>query len=395
MVPLRGRRIKEAEEALFGAKNLILKVKKMGIDTEDAERIYLEAKDHIRNKKIPQALERIEKSRKTAKLAYAQGIKGMLELKVNRLKDLTKELDSKNLNLPEIAKSLKEGNKGISGGVRDFKVGYKIVKEGLALAEKRLSRYKTIKRYLGAVRNALRPMEDYNPNITLVLEIRDSLDKIDNDITSGNIDNAEEEAKLLKKKAESTFRRFKVAYESINAFKKVMSDAQVLGAKIDYETKFKEAEDLLLTSKFADSSKIADWCTNQISNLLGDFKEVKHDVDQAREKVKEVKGWGFSAFESEEILKSAEEALKNHDFQAAKALSADCMEKAQNIRERHKISLELIQKAKEGLEKIKDDDMKAQNINEIITEAEDEFNRGNYKVTMEMLDRVFEALNGG
>jgi DNA-binding ferritin-like protein len=391
-LPLRGRRIKEAEEALFAAKNLILKVKRMGIDTEDAEKIYLEAKASLRNKKVPQALERIEIARKTAKTAYAKGIKGMLEIKITRLKDLSKELDSKNLNTPEIKSSLKEGNKALSGGVMDFKSGYKTVKEGLRQAEAKLTKYRVIGGYLGTVKNLLRPMEDYNPTISKVMEIRNNLDKIENDISLGKIENAEKEAKQLKKNAQRTYDLFKVAHESINAFKKVLSDAQVLGARIEYEVKYKDAESLLLSSKFRDSSKIADWCTEQISTLLVEFKDVKHDVDSAREKVKEVKGWGFSAFESENILKSAEEALKNHDFESAKALSADCLEKAQNIRERHKQSLELLQKAKEKAENM-NDDVDTQNIDNIISEAEDEFNRGNYQVTMEKLNRVFEALN--
>ncbi len=70
------------------------------------------------------------------------------------------------------------------------------------------------------------------------------------------------------------------------------------------------------------------------------------------------------------------------------------MEKAQNIRERHKQSLDLLQKAKEMVENIKDNETKYQNINEIISQAEEEFNRGNYQVTMEILDRVFEGLGG-
>lgn len=392
-MPLLGRRIKEAEEALFAAKNLILKVKRMGIDTEDAEKLYLEAKAHLRDKKVPLALEKIESAKKTAKMAYANGIKGMLENKVQRLKELSKDLEAKNLNSQEITNSLKDGNKALSGGVKEFKSGYRTVKQGLNLAEGKLAKYRIINGYQVSVRNLLRPMEDYNPKITVVMELRNNLDKIDKDVLSGNIENVESEAKQLKKSAERIYRHFKVAYKSINDFKKVKSDAQVLGATIEYEAKYKEAEDLMLQSKFADSAKISDWCTDQISTLLTDFKDVKHDVDLAREKVKEVKGWGFSAYESEEILKSAEEALSNHDFESAQALSADCIEKAQTIRERHKRALELIQKAKEDLEKNKDEDIDHANINEIISEAEEEFNRGNYKMAMEKLDRIFKALN--
>jgi predicted transport protein len=210
----------------------------------------------------------------------------------------------------------------------------------------------------------------------------------------GEIDSAEDEAKILKNDVEQTYKHFKVAFDSITAFEKVMSDAKVLGANIDYQTKFLKAQDLMLKSKFKDTSKIADWCTTQISEVLIRYKEAKHDVDLAKEKVNEVKSWGFSAFETEKILNSAQEALKNHDFESAKSLSKECIDKAQNIRERHKNSLELLQKAKDEVEKIKTRGIETKNMESIISEAEAEFNRGDYEATIDKLNQVFEVVSG-
>jgi hypothetical protein len=105
-----------------------------------------------------------------------------------------------------------------------------------------------------------------------------------------------------------------------------------------------------------------------------------------------VENWGFSTYEVEKILNLAKEALKNHDFIVAKAKSKECIEKASNIRERHKESLQLIQKAKEEIEKIKAQGADIKDAENIILEAEGEFNRGNYGASQEKINGVLDQL---
>lgn len=392
-MPLLGRRIREAEEKLLGAKKLILKVKRMGIDTREAEKIYLEAKNNLKNKKIVPTLEGIESARKSVKTAYAKGIKGMLEVKVKRLDDLVKDMKRKNLEFKKIEKDLKKGKSALDGGVKEYKAGYSAVKEGLKQAEAKLSKFNIISGFLATTRNQLRPMEDFNPNITVVIEFRKKFDDIDSDLKSGKIESLENSAKKLKENVEKAYGPFKLAHESIKTFEKNISDARILGATLDFQSEYQKAMDLILKSRFKEASEMAETNTNEISEVLTKYKEAKHEVDMAKDKVDEVKSWGFSAFESEKILNLAQEALKNHNFESAKSMSKECIEKAQNIRDRHKKSLELLHRAKDELEKFKNTGKETKNMENIISEAESEFNRGDYKATMDKLDEVFKAFS--
>ena len=65
-MPIWGGKRKEAEEALSQAKALIIKVKKRGIDTSYAERMYREAKSALQNRRYSDAFEGIKKAKKSA-----------------------------------------------------------------------------------------------------------------------------------------------------------------------------------------------------------------------------------------------------------------------------------------------------------------------------------------
>jgi len=137
---------------------------------------------------------------------------------------------------------------------------------------------------------------------------------------------------------------------------------------------------------------IADKSREEISDVLKKHKDARYHVDMAQEKVTEVKSWGFSAFEAERELNSAKEALKNHEFEKAIALSKESKEKAGKIRERHKRLSELIRSAKEEVENLKAKGVDTSDIEQIISEAENEFYKGDYGASEEIIDRVFKAV---
>jgi hypothetical protein len=322
----------------------------MGIDTKEAEELYLEAKAQIRNKKYGPAMEGIEEAKKTVKAAYAKGIKGMLELRTKELEKKIREMESQNLDTTTPKEDLKKAKSALSGKVNDLREGYKLAKEGLRVSENRLSRFYVISNMMKSTRNMIRPMDNYDPKMPILEEIQERLKNIENLMDEGKLKSAESQGKALVEEVEPQAMKFKEAAEAISSLRKAMQDADVLEANLDYESQFQEAHILILKGRFTDASKIALFHKNNISSLLDSFREAKHEVDLADEKVKEVKGWGFSAYEAEKALNMAEEALKNHEFEKAKEISLESREMAGNIRDRHKQSLEMIQNAKKELE---------------------------------------------
>jgi hypothetical protein len=393
ILPLRGRKKEDAHTALVSAKTLIIKVKKMGIDTAEAEELYLEAKAQLKNKKYGPAMEGIEEAKKTVKVAYAKGIKGMLEIKKNDLDKKIKEMESRNLDTKTVKVNLKKAKGSLSGKVKELREGYKAAKDGLRLAESTLSQFNIVSGLIKSIQNLIRPISDYDPEISILSKYNERLDQIKKLVDEGKLKSAESEARLLGKELKGDNIRFLSASGSISALKKVIQDAEILEANIDYTSKFQEVHDLILYGRFTDASKIARYHTKEISSFLSEFREARHAVDLANEKVVEVKGWGFTAYEAEEALNIAKRALKDHEFEKVMKISQESREMAVSIRERHKQSLNLITKAKEELERFRSQGNQVQEIEISLSDAEDLFNRGDYGASMEKIDLVLKEIN--
>ncbi len=389
-MPIWGRSKREAHEALSSAKEIIIKVKKKGIDTSLAEGWYKEAKKAIKNRRYSDALDRIEKAKKSGKLAYAKGIEDRLKLRISMLEKRIGEMNAKNLDTKVLSISLKKAKSSLKDGVKGYKKGLKVAKEGLDRAEEKLEKFEKLSGHLSFTAKLLRRMEDYSPNLSVLKVQKERLLSVEKLKENGKIENALKEAKNLFEDVNNIMQNFSSAQDSINALEKVIRDGDVLEANIGSLSKMEDAKTLFLKGEFESSIKIADANREEISDLLQKHKDAKHYVDIAKEKVSDVKNWGFSAFEAEKELNSAKEALKNHEFEKAIALSKESKEKVGKIRERHKRSLELIHSAKEEVENLKARGVDTTDIEQIIRNAENEFNKGDYGTSEEIIGRVFE-----
>ncbi|UCG69228.1 MAG: hypothetical protein JSV09_15860 [Thermoplasmata archaeon] len=238
----------------------------------------------------------------------------------------------------------------------------------------------------------LRRMGDSRPNLLALKEYKERLETVENLKSMGKIESALKEAEKLNKEVKNTFDMFYMSLDSIIALEKVVKDADVLEADLGDLSKLQESEALLMEGKFENAMEIADENREEISKLLKKHKDAKYQVDMAMEKIQEAKNWGFSVFEAERSLQSAKEALKNHDFAKAVTKSMESKEKASTIRERHRRSLELIQKANNEMEKFKEKGAKSSEMEEIVKEAEFEFDRGDYTASEEKIGRFFEII---
>jgi hypothetical protein len=394
-LPIWGRRKREAQEALSSAKEIIIKVKKKGIDTSLAEGLYKEAKKAIKNRKYSDALQKMEEAKKSAKLAYAKGIKGRLQLRISMLEKKIGEMKAKNLETKVLSISLKKAKTSLKGGVKDYKQGLKAAKEGLGRAEEKLEKFERFSGYLVSTGTLLRRMGDYSPDLSVLKVHKERLLTLEKLKSNGKIETGLKEAKNLFEDVKNTMDRLSEAYDSIKALEKVVKDGDVLGANIDSLSKLQDAKALLNEAKFESTCKIADKSREEISAVLKKHKDARYHVNMAQEKVTEVKSWGFSAFEAERELNSAKDALKNHEFEKAIALSKESKEKAGKIRERHKRLSELIRSAKEEVGSLRAKGVDTSDIEQIISEAENEFYKGDYGASEEIIDRVFEAVKEG
>jgi hypothetical protein len=390
---LLGNKKKEAEEKLVSTKKLILKVKRMGMDTKEAENLYLEAKSALKNKKYAQALDGLENAKKSAKKTYSIGIKAMLEIKISQLDKKLNEMQDKNLNTSKINKLINEAKSYQKGNVRENKQGLKAIKEGLRLSNHKLTKFNRISEYMSQTRSLVRKIEEYDPNIEIIKIFKEKMDAAQDLINLGKINDAEDLAKELHAKMKKENEKFKEARKSIDAFKKVISDANILGTQFDSQSQLEQAQNMLLKGDFTSALEIAEKTKSEIAPVLQEYKEAKYHVDSAFNKVQEVKNWGFSTYEAQKILESAQEALLHHDFEKAKVKSEECKENATSIRERHKQSLDLIQKAKDEVEKIKAKGQDTSDYENIISDAEAEFNKGNYNAIKDKLERVFQVIS--
>lgn len=391
-MPIWGRKRREALEALSSAKKLIIKVKKKGIDTSQAETLYKEAKSAIKNRRYNQALEGIEEAKKSAKRAYAKGIKERLKLRVSTLSKSIDEMQSKNLDTEGLKGFLQEAETSLKGGVKDYKHGLKAAREGLRKAEDKLEKFHRVTGLLASTGALLRRMEDRSPDLKALNVHKDSLSKLEKLKSNGKIKSSLKEAEKFHAEVKDTMDRFSKAHDSIKALKKVVKDGEVLDADIGDLSKLHDAKVLLIDGEFEKACKIADNSREDISTLLIKHKDAKYHVDMATERILEVKNWGFSAFEAERPLNTAKEALRNQEFEKAIALSKESKEKASTIRERHKRSLELIRLAKEEVEKIKAKGVDTSGMEDIISEAEEDFDKGDYSASEERIMGFFEMV---
>jgi hypothetical protein len=391
-LPIWGRKRKEAEEALSSSKKLIIKVKKKGFDTSEAEKLYKKGKKAIKNKRFTDAHEFIEEANTSAKKAYAKGIKQRLSKRISELDKKIKELESKKFETKSEKKSLKKAIRSLEKGVKSYKEGLKAVRLGLHDADVKSKKIVKIDELLFLTNSMLREIEYQNPEFPRLRDLRNRLKKLEEMKEKGEFESALKPAKKLNTEVKSLNQRHMRAYESISALKKKVKDVEVLQAKIDAAPKLKEAEDLLNQEKFDLAIKTANESISEISTFLTQFRESKHHVDTAQEKINQVKSWGFSAFEAERDLDSAKEALDTNNFEEATKVAKEAIEKASTVRDRHKRSLELIQRAREKVGKIRENGEETKEYEVIIDEAENEFNRGGYSASDEKINSMLKTL---
>jgi chromosome segregation ATPase len=392
-LPIWGRKRKEAEEALSESKKLIIKVKKKGFDTSEAEKLYKKGKRAIKNKRFTDADVLIEEANTSAKRAYAKGIKERLSKRISELENKIKELESKKFETKSERKSLKIASKSLDKGVKSYKEGLKAVRLGLHDADVKFKKIVKVNELLFLINSQLREIENQNPEFPRLGDLRKRLKTLEETRDKGEFESALKPTTKLNAEVKSLNERHLGAYESISALKKKVKDVEVLQAKIDAAPKLKEAEDLLNQEKFDLAIKTANESVSEISSFLSQFRESKHHVDTASEKVNEVRSWGFSAFEAERDLDSAKKALDSNNFEEATKIAKEAIEKASTVRERHKRSLELIKSAKDEVAKIKKKGEDTMEYDVIIDEAEDEFNKGDYGASDEKINSMLKTLN--
>ncbi|UCE36924.1 MAG: hypothetical protein JSW00_15710 [Thermoplasmata archaeon] len=391
-MPIWGRKKREAEEELSSAKKLIIKVKKKGIDTSEAQELYKEAKRAIKNGKYGIAAKKIEEAKKSAKKAYAKGIKRKLELRISKLKKKIKDMEAKNLDSEKANKKLKKARTSLKAGIKSYKEGLKHAKEGLKIAQAKVQAFNKVSSLQASTSAMLRRIEDQNPDLSKIKDFRVRLAKLDDVKAKREIEEALVQAQKLNAEVKIFKERYFKVYEAISALKKVVADVEVLGANIDAQSKLDEAMALLSSQKFKTARKLAFESTKEISDFLSKYRDAKYHVDMAQEKVLEVKGWGFSAFDAEKTLNSSKEALNENRFEEAIERSKEAKEKASTIRERHAHSLELIHSARDEIAKIKTKGADITEYEDIINKAEDEFNRGDYGASDEKIKGFFEMI---
>ncbi len=391
-MPLRGSKKKEIREELASAKELIIKIKKKAIDTSEAEGLYKDAKKAIKNRKFHVAKKGIEEAKKSAKRAYAKGIKKKLEARISKLNENIKKMKAKNLDTSGIEKFLKEAQTSLKEGVKSYKNGLKAARVGLKIAEDTLKKFGTLSTLLAQTGAMLRRIADFNSHLPTLKKFQVRLNEIEEGMLKEKIESNLKKAQKLYEEVTNLKERYNKAFEAITSLEKVVRDADVLGANIKTQSKLDEAKILLSEEKFETACKIAKKSQKEISTFLSGYKDSKYHVDLAEEKIEEVKGWGFSAYEAEKALNLAKEALKNHEFEKATQLSKESKEMAINIRERHKHSLDMINSAKDEVASLKDRGEDLSQYEDIITEAEDEFNRGDYGASDEKIKGIFEFL---
>lgn len=391
-MPIWGRKRKEAEEALSESKKLIIKVKKKGFDTSEAEKLYKKGKRAIKNKRFSEAHELIEEANTSAKRTYAKEIKEKLSKRISELEKKIKELESKKFETKSERKSLKKAKSSLEKGVKTYKEGVKAVRKGFHDADVKLKKIVKVNELLFLTNSILRGIENQNPEFPRLGDFRNRQKKLEEMKEKGEFQSALKPAEKLNMEVKSLNKRHLKVYKTMSALEKVVNDVEVLQAKIDASQKLKEAQALVKQEKFDLARKIAEESKSEISNFLTHFRESKHHVDMAQEKVNEVKSWGFSVFEVERDLDSAKEALDANNFEEATKVAKEAINKASTVRERHKRSLELIQRAKEEVAKIRDEGKDTKEYDAFIDEADNEFNRGDYSASDEKINSLLKTL---
>ena len=393
-MPLFGKKKLKAQEALEEAKELIIKVKKKGIDTSRAQKIYKEAKKAIRNRRYKEALEIIETAKKSAKKAYAKGIRERLELRISNLEERIEEMQKYNLETKELKRLLKKAKVTLKKGIKEYKNGLKAAKKGLKIADEKLEIYHKIKKSLSSTAWMLKRIEDFSPDIVILKDLSQRMVKLEEMMAQGKVDDALSQSEELEAEVKSIKEKYSVAYDSIKALEQVIKDSEVLGAKIHADTQLEAAKSFLTEGKFQEAHETADKSKKEISEVLDRYKNAIHYVDGASEKLSEAKTWGFSSVEAERALNEAKEAMLRLEFDKAIELSKRSQEAASTIREKHKRSLELIQTAKDELERAREKGFETTEIERILKEAENDFDNGEYGSLEEKINDLLGRIRG-
>lgn len=387
-----GKKRQKVEEALEETKALIIRIKKKGVDTTQAQKLYKEAKDSAKNRDFGAAMEGLELAEKSAKRAYARTIRETLSDRTAKLEACLSELEKKNLDTRKVKNLYNKAQTALEKGVAGYKTGLSVSKEGLAVAEKQLERHAELTEMLSTTAFTLRRMEDKNPELSIIPPLSERISALEALMTKGKVEQAMGEARNLESEVKGLNARFLEAHEAVLAFGKVVRDVEVLGANIEMSGHLEKARSELSGGRFKEAQELARTGESRVKPLLRDFREAQHHVDIASAKVTEAKGWGFSAFDAETTLLKAREALGDNRFEEARSLAQEALEKASTIRERHKASLAMINSAREEIARLEAAGSEVADLEGSLKEAEDIFYKGDYsssdKKVRELLDTL-------
>jgi hypothetical protein len=268
------------------------------------------------------------------------------------------------------------------------------VKSTLKKTEGTLDNLRMIKDTITTTNSIIRDIKEHELEIDSILGINEDVSELKDLLEGGKIEEALPKAKKLKMEIEILRAKSIKVLESINNLQKLIFDSDVLGVNIgDKSEILDKIRESVKNSDFNEAFDASEKQQKSIISIIKEFKMAKSYVDKAESAVAKAKEWGFFPSEAQEKLDSAKDALGNNEFEKAIEMAKLAKDSASSIRENHKRTLKLIQETKEKLQFIKGSESDTTRIKEIINDAEEEFNNGNYESCGMKINKAQEFLD--
>lgn len=376
-----GKKKNIAKEALESADKIITRVKMKGGKVSDAKKLYEQAEAFFEEKNYEEAIEFAEKAEKKVKSTYVKHFKKKVEKNIELLKKEINEMNAAGMEtkrpdfILDKSQALLEKKK-----LKYIKQAEKIVKIGLKKTNEGLKDLESIKECIISTNSIIRDIKEYGIEIDIIEKYENDVNKLKELFKTGNFEEAGPKAKILRKETDALKARSKRVLESISSLHKLISDADILGVNIgDRSERLSNIEGMVKVGKFKEAYDVSETQQIVIKKIIEEFKKAKIHVDQAEVAISRAKGWGFSPSDAQEKLGNAKDALCRNAFEKAIEMANLAKESASNVREEHKLTLDLIQETKEKLDEILTTTLDTSKIKDLIKDAEDEFNSGNYR----------------
>ncbi len=378
-----GKKKNIAKESLDSADKIISRVKMRGVKVSDAKKLYEKAEAHFEEKNYEEAIEFAEKAEKKAKSTFVKYFKNKVEKNIELLKKEINEMNAAGMvtKRPDFilnkSHTLLEKKK-----LKYVKQADKIVKIGLKITNEALRDLESIKESIISANSMIREVKEYGIKIDVIEKYEKDIKNLKELLKNGNFEEAKPKAKILRKETDAFKARSKRVLESVSSFRKLVNDADILGVNIgDRSERLSKIEGMLRMGKFQMAYDESETQQIVIKKIIEEFKKAKSHVDQAEAAISRAKRWGFSPSDAQERLSSAKDALFRNAFEKAIEMANLAKDSASNVREEHKLTLNLIQETKEKLDEILTTTFDTSKIKDLIKDAEDEFNNGNYRTS--------------